>query len=95
LVVLVGCWGRKASCLIVLTLVLISSLLVALTVLLVLLLRKLPLILLLVLALMLVTLRVHYKKRLNFRGPKTHENKPKPTKIDNFRRQADENSRRK
>jgi hypothetical protein len=37
----------------------------------------------------------HYRKRLNFRGPKTHENKPKPTKIDNFRRQADENSRRK
>jgi uncharacterized coiled-coil protein SlyX len=23
----------------------------------------------------------HYRKRLNFRGPKTHENKPKPTKI--------------
>jgi hypothetical protein len=38
---------------------------------------------------------VHYRKRLNFRGPKTHENKPKPTKIENFRRQADENSRRK
>jgi hypothetical protein len=37
----------------------------------------------------------HYRKRLNFRGPKTHENKPKPTKIENFRRQADENSRRK
>jgi hypothetical protein len=34
---------------------------------------------------------VHYRKRLNFRGPKTHENKPKPTKIENFRRQADEN----
>jgi hypothetical protein len=38
---------------------------------------------------------VHYRKRLNFRGPKTHENKPKPTKMENFRRQADENSRRK
>jgi hypothetical protein len=51
----VGCWGRKASCLVVLTLVLISSMLVALTVLLLLLLlRKLPLILLLVLTLMLV-----------------------------------------
>ena len=24
---------------------------------------------------------IHYRKRLNFRGPKTHENKPKPTKI--------------
>jgi hypothetical protein len=45
LVVLVGCWGRKVRCLVVLTLVLISSLLVALTVL-----------LLLVMALMLVTL---------------------------------------
>ena len=56
LVVLVGCWGRKASCLVVLTLVLISSLLVAWTVLLLLLLRKLPLVL--VLTLMLMTLRV-------------------------------------
>jgi hypothetical protein len=37
----------------------------------------------------------HYRKRLNFRGPKTHENKPKQTKIEYFRRQADENSRRK
>jgi hypothetical protein len=54
-VVLVGCWGRKARCLVVLTLVLISSLLVVLTVLL-LLLRELPLVLLLVLMLMLVTL---------------------------------------
>jgi hypothetical protein len=36
----------------------------------------------------------HYRKRLNFRGPKTHENKPKPTKIAYFRRQADENRRR-
>ena len=54
LAILVRCWGRKASCLVVLTLVLISSLLVVLTVLL-LLLRKLPLILLLlVLTLMLV-----------------------------------------
>jgi hypothetical protein len=58
LVVLVGCWGRKASCLVVLTVVLISSLLVALTILLLLLLRKLPLLLVLVLTLMLVTLRV-------------------------------------
>jgi hypothetical protein len=60
-VVLVGCWGRKARCLIVLTLVMISSLLVVLTVLLLLLLlRELPLVLLLVLTLMLVlvTLRV-------------------------------------
>jgi hypothetical protein len=40
-------------------------------------------------------LPIHYRKRLNFRGPKTHENKPKPTKIENFRRQVDENSRRK
>jgi hypothetical protein len=53
LVVLVGCWGRKAMCLVALTLILISSLLVVLTVLL--LLRKLSLVLLLlVLALMLV-----------------------------------------
>jgi hypothetical protein len=52
LIVLVGCWGRKASCLVALTLVLISSLLVVLTVLV--LLRKLPLVLLLVLTLMLV-----------------------------------------
>jgi hypothetical protein len=58
LIVPAGCWGKKARCLVVLTLVLISSLLVVLTVLL--LLRKLPLILLLVLTLMLVlvTLRV-------------------------------------
>jgi hypothetical protein len=54
LVVLVGCWGRKAGFLVAMTLILISSLLVVLTVLLVLL-RKLPLILLLlVLSLMLV-----------------------------------------
>jgi predicted neutral ceramidase superfamily lipid hydrolase len=53
LVVLVDCWGKKASCLVVLTLVLTSSLLVVLTVLL--LLRKLPLILL-ALTLVLVTL---------------------------------------
>jgi hypothetical protein len=26
-------------------------------------------------------INLHYRKRLNFRGPKTHENKPKPTKI--------------
>jgi hypothetical protein len=57
LVVLVGCWSRKASCLVILTLVLNSTLLVVLTILL-LLLRKLPLVLVLVLTLMLVTLRV-------------------------------------
>jgi hypothetical protein len=51
LVVLVGCWGRKARCLVALTPILISSLLVVLAVLL---LRKLPLVLLLVLTLMLV-----------------------------------------
>jgi hypothetical protein len=50
---LVGCWGRKTGCLVVLTLVLISSRLSVLTVLL-LLLRKLPLVLVLVLTLMLV-----------------------------------------
>jgi hypothetical protein len=53
LAILVGCWGRKMNCLIVLTLVLISSRLGVLMVLL-LLLRKLPLVL--VLTLMLVTL---------------------------------------
>jgi hypothetical protein len=59
LVVLIGCWGRKARCLVALSLVLISSLWVVLAVLL-LLPRELPLILLLVLALMvmLVSLRV-------------------------------------
>jgi hypothetical protein len=56
LAILVSCWGRKASRLVILTLVLISSLLVALTVLLLLLLRKLPLVLVLILTLMLVTL---------------------------------------
>jgi hypothetical protein len=57
LIVLVGCWGGKVSCLVVLKLVLISSLLVAWTVLLLLLLLgKLPLVL--VLTLMLVILRV-------------------------------------
>jgi hypothetical protein len=53
LIVLVGCWGRKASYLVVLTLVPISSQLVVRMVLL-LLLRKLPMILLLGLTLMLV-----------------------------------------
>jgi hypothetical protein len=53
LAILVGCWGRKTSCLVVLTLVLISSRLDVLTVLL-LLLRKLPLVLVLMLTLMLV-----------------------------------------
>jgi hypothetical protein len=59
LLVLVGCWGRKARHLVALPLVLVSSLLVVLMVLLLLLLRELPLIPLLVLALMLmlVTLR--------------------------------------
>jgi hypothetical protein len=37
----------------------------------------------------------HYRKCLNFHGPKTHENKLKPTKIGYFRRHTDENSRRK
>ena len=46
--------GRKTSCLVVLTLVLISSRLGVLTILLLLLLRKLPLVLVLVLTLMLV-----------------------------------------
>ena len=55
LAILVGYWGRKASYLVVLTLLLISSRLGALTVLLLQLLRKLPLVLvLLVLTLMLV-----------------------------------------
>jgi hypothetical protein len=38
---------------------------------------------------------LHYRKRLNFRGSKTHENKRKPTKIGYFRRHTDENSHRK
>jgi hypothetical protein len=54
LAILVDCWGRKTSCLVVLTLVLISSRLGVLTILLLLLLRKLPLVLVLVLTLMLV-----------------------------------------
>ena len=54
LVVLVGCWGRKASCLVILTLVLISSRLGALTVLL--LLRKLPLVLLLLILMLMLVL---------------------------------------
>jgi hypothetical protein len=49
LAILVSCYGRKATCLVALTLVLISSLLGALTVLL--LLRKLSLVLLLMLTL--------------------------------------------
>jgi hypothetical protein len=53
LAILVGCWGRKMSCLVVLRLVLISSRLGILTVLL---LRKLPLVLVLTLMLVLVTL---------------------------------------
>jgi hypothetical protein len=56
LAISVGCWGRKASCLIVLTLVLISSRMGVLMVVLLLLLRKLPLVLVLVLTLVLVTL---------------------------------------
>jgi hypothetical protein len=52
LVFLIGCWGRKARRLVVLSLVPVSSLLIALVVLL--LLRELPLMLLLVLMLMLV-----------------------------------------
>jgi hypothetical protein len=58
LAILVGCCGRKASSLVILTLVLISSWLGVLTVLLLLLLRKLLLVLVLMLTLMLVTLRV-------------------------------------
>jgi hypothetical protein len=62
LVALIGCWGRKARCLVVLPLVLVSSRLVVLAVLLLLLLRERPLKLLLmrtlVLVLMLVSLRV-------------------------------------
>jgi hypothetical protein len=54
LAILVGCWGRKASCLVILTLGLISSRLSVLMVLLLLLLKKLPLVLVLVLTLMLV-----------------------------------------
>jgi hypothetical protein len=57
LVVLVGCWGRKARCLVALKLIMISSLPVVLMVLL--LLRKLSLVLLmlvLMLILVLVTL---------------------------------------
>jgi hypothetical protein len=53
LAILVDCWGRKTRCLVVLTLVLISSWLSVLTVLL---LRKLPLVLVLMLTLVLVTL---------------------------------------
>jgi hypothetical protein len=51
LAILVGCGGRKTSCLVVLTSVLISSQLSVLTVLLLLLLMKLPLVLVLVLML--------------------------------------------
>jgi hypothetical protein len=58
LAILVGCGGRKTSCLVVLTLVLISFWLSVLTVLLLLLLRKLPLVLVLVLTLMLVLVLV-------------------------------------
>jgi hypothetical protein len=54
--ILVGCWGRKVSCLDILTLVLVSSRLSVLTVLLVVLLRKLPLVLVLMLTLVQVTL---------------------------------------
>ena len=55
--ILVGCWGRKASCLVILMLVLISSRLGGLTVLLMLL-RKLPLVLVLMLTLTLVLVLV-------------------------------------
>jgi hypothetical protein len=58
LAILVGCWGRKTSRLVILTLVLISSQLSVLTVLLLLLLRKLPLVLVLALTLMLVLVLV-------------------------------------
>jgi hypothetical protein len=58
LIVLVGGWGRKARCLVVLTLVYISSLLVVLTILLLLLLLHLILLLVLTLMLVLMTLRM-------------------------------------
>jgi hypothetical protein len=58
LAILVGCWGRKTRCLVVLMLVLISSQLIILTVLLLLLLRKLPLVPVLVLVLMLTLVLV-------------------------------------
>jgi hypothetical protein len=58
LAILVGCWGRKTSCLVVLTLVLISSRLIVLAVLLLLLLRKLPLVLVLMLTLTLMLMLV-------------------------------------
>jgi hypothetical protein len=61
LTVMIGCWGSKARCLVVLSLVLVSSWLVVLAVLLLLLmLRELPLILLLMqmLILVLISLRV-------------------------------------
>jgi hypothetical protein len=65
LIVLVSCWGRKTGCLVALTLVLISSLLVVLMVLL--LLRKLPLVLLLmVLTLMLVLVLVTWLELLRW-----------------------------
>jgi hypothetical protein len=62
LVALIGRWGGKARCLVVLALVLISSLMVVLMVLL--LLRELPLILLLVLTLMLVLMLVSLRVTL-------------------------------
>jgi hypothetical protein len=66
LVVLVGFCGRKTGCLVALTLVLISSLLVILTVLL-LLLRKMPLVLLLlVLTLMMVLVLVTFLEWLRW-----------------------------
>jgi hypothetical protein len=61
LVALISCWGKKARCMVILFLVLVSSLLVALAVLLLLLLlRILPLkrLLMLMLMLVLVSLRV-------------------------------------
>jgi hypothetical protein len=57
LAILVGCWGRKTRCLVVLALILIFSRLGVLTVLL-LLLRKLPLVLVLVLMLTLMLVLV-------------------------------------
>jgi hypothetical protein len=42
-----------------------------------------------------LALNQHYRKHINFRGPKTHENKHKPTEKVYFRRHADKNSRRK
>jgi hypothetical protein len=63
LIAWIGCWGKKARCLVVLSLILVSSLLVVLAVLL-LLLRELPLELLLMLVLMLMLVLVSLRMTL-------------------------------